>query len=131
MKFAEAPKETKPSCITKDTAHDIYALSPDTKMERDLSSRHNGISDEKDKGGDSIMAKKKGKISALKLYYDSLGNTLNVWFDDPKNEYLSEETGDEVILNKNKRGKVIGFEKLNFLDGGRVLKQLPVETFVM
>jgi len=29
-------------------------------------------------------------------------------------EYISEETGDEVILMKDKLGKVIGFEKLNF-----------------
>lgn len=31
-----------------------------------------------------------------------------------KKEYISEETGDEVMLNKDKQGKVIGFEKINF-----------------
>ena len=55
------------------------------------------------------MAKKRKQIGAVKIYYDTFGNTLNVWFDDPRNEYVSEETGDEVILNKNKIGKVIGF----------------------
>ena len=51
----------------------------------------------------------------IKVHYDPLGNTLNVWFDDPDKEYISEETGSEVVLNKDKSGHVIGFEKLNYL----------------
>lgn len=73
---------------------------------------------------------KKAEINTIKIFYDSLGNTLNVWFDDPKNEYISEETGDEVILNKNKKGKVIGFEKLNYLSHRVLLKELPVQVSV-
>ena len=53
-------------------------------------------------------------MAQVKVYYDKLGNTLTVWFDDPKKEYISEETGEEVILMKDKAGRVIGFEKLNF-----------------
>ncbi len=37
-----------------------------------------------------------------------------MWFDDPQAEYICEETGEEVILMKDKGGQVIGFEKLNF-----------------
>jgi uncharacterized protein YuzE len=37
-----------------------------------------------------------------------------VWFGNPQDEYVCEETGEEVILMKDKEGKVIGFEKLNF-----------------
>jgi len=44
------------------------------------------------------------------LFYDHAGNTLTVWFDNPQDEYICEETGDEVILMKNKSGSVIGFE---------------------
>jgi len=46
------------------------------------------------------------------MYYDEKGKTLSVWFDDPKKEVVSEEAGDGVILSKDKKGKVIGFEKL-------------------
>ncbi|MCA9997984.1 MAG: DUF2283 domain-containing protein [Anaerolineales bacterium] len=53
-------------------------------------------------------------MAQVKVYYDQVGNTLTVWFDDPENEFEAEETGDEVILMKNKQGMVIGFEKLNF-----------------
>ncbi|MGH8010050.1 MAG: DUF2283 domain-containing protein [Candidatus Binatia bacterium] len=50
----------------------------------------------------------------VKVYYDRVGSTLTVWFGNPQDEYVCEETGDEVILMKNKQGTVIGFEKLNF-----------------
>lgn len=53
-------------------------------------------------------------MAQVKVFYDEIGNTLTVWFDDPQTEYVCEETGDEVVLMKDKMGKVIGFEKLNF-----------------
>jgi len=53
-------------------------------------------------------------MAEVKIYYDREGNTLTVWFDQPHDEYVCEETGDEVILMKNKAGRVIGFEKLNY-----------------
>jgi uncharacterized protein YuzE len=53
-------------------------------------------------------------MAEVKVYYDRVGNTLTVWFGDPQDEYICEETGDEVILMKDKSGHVIGFEKLNF-----------------
>lgn len=53
-------------------------------------------------------------MAHVKVFYDRQGNTLTVWFDDPQTEYVCEETGEEVILMKNRDGNVIGFEKLNF-----------------
>ena len=53
-------------------------------------------------------------MAQVKVFYDEVGNTLTVWFGNPQEEYICEETGDEVILMKDKAGKVIGFEKLNF-----------------
>ena len=70
-------------------------------------------------------------MEKIRVYYDSHGNTLNVWFDDPKKEHVCEETGEEVVLVKDRRGKVIGFEKLNFLSGKHhAIKNLPVEVLV-
>jgi len=53
-------------------------------------------------------------MAQVKVYYDREGNTLTVWFGDPADEYVTEETGEEIVLMKDKDGKVIGFEKLNF-----------------
>jgi uncharacterized protein YuzE len=53
-------------------------------------------------------------MAQVKVYYDQEGNTLTVWFGNPADEFIAEETGEEVILMKDKNGSVIGFEKLNF-----------------
>ena len=53
-------------------------------------------------------------MAEVKVLYDRAGKTLTVWFTDARDEYVCEETGDEVVLIKNASGHVIGFEKLNF-----------------
>ena len=53
-------------------------------------------------------------MAEVKVFYDEIGSTLTVWFGNPQDEAICEETGEEVILMKDKEGKVIGFEKLNF-----------------
>lgn len=53
-------------------------------------------------------------MDVLKIYHDPKGHTLTVWFDDPDKEHAPEETGDEVVLIKDREGGVIGFELLNY-----------------
>lgn len=53
-------------------------------------------------------------MAQIKVYYDQKGNTLTVWFGNPEDEYIVEETGDEILLMKDAEGQVIGFEKLNY-----------------
>jgi hypothetical protein len=54
-------------------------------------------------------------MEKVRIYFDREGNTLNVWFDGPEKEHVCEETDDDVVLVKDRRGRVIGFERLNFL----------------
>lgn len=72
-------------------------------------------------------------MKPIKIFFDKTGNTLNVWFDDPAKEAVSEETSEEIVLVKDKNGKVIGFEVLNYLSSGDLkdLKKLPVETEIL
>ncbi len=67
-------------------------------------------------------------MAEIKVFYDKIGNTLTVWFADPNLEHVSEETGDEVILMKDRSGNVIGFEKLNFTATGADPLRLSFET---
>jgi uncharacterized protein YuzE len=67
-------------------------------------------------------------MAQIKVYYDQIGNTLTVWFGDPQEEYVSEETGEEIILMKDKEGQVIGFEKLNFVVAKPAHLQVAFET---
>jgi uncharacterized protein YuzE len=68
-------------------------------------------------------------MEQVKVFYDHTGNTLTVWFGNPQDEYICEETGDEVILMKDRQGRVIGFEKLNF--SVRVPEELSVALETM
>lgn len=67
-------------------------------------------------------------MAQVKVYYDRAGNTLTVWFTDPQQEYVSEETGEEVVLMKDKMGHVIGFEKLNFVTTSPEQVRVAFET---
>ena len=53
-------------------------------------------------------------MAEVKIFHDREGQTLTVWFTDPSLEHVAEETGDGVVLMKDRSGRVIGFEKLNF-----------------
>jgi hypothetical protein len=37
-------------------------------------------------------------MEQVRVFYDHTGNTLTVWFGEPQDEYVAEETGDEVVL---------------------------------
>ena len=67
-------------------------------------------------------------MAEIKVFYDPIGNSLVVWFGNPQEETEAEETGDEVILMKDRQGKVIGFEKLNFLVSPEQPMRVAFET---
>lgn len=67
-------------------------------------------------------------MGQVKIVYDRTGNTLTVWFGNPQEEYICEETDDEVILMKDRTGRVIGFEKLNFSTSASAQFHLSFET---
>ncbi len=54
-------------------------------------------------------------MEKVRVYYDRTGNSLTVWFDDPQREHVCEEIDDDVVLMKDEKGRVIGFERLNYL----------------
>jgi Protein of unknown function (DUF2283) len=69
-------------------------------------------------------------MDKVRVYHDRAGNTLTVWFDDPKKEHICEEIADDVILMKDRSGRVIGFERLNYLSRKRRAKGngIPIEV---
>ena len=50
----------------------------------------------------------------IKIIHDSVGETITVYFDNPENAEVCEEAGEGVILIKDKKNNIIGFEKLYF-----------------
>lgn len=71
------------------------------------------------------------ELVEVKICYDRDGNTLTVWFGDPTDEYVAEETGEEIVLMKDRAGKVIGFEKLNFTAQSADAVRVAFETITV
>ena len=71
-------------------------------------------------------------MDKVRVYHDRTGNTLTVWFQDPQREHICEEIDDDVILMKDRKGRVIGFERLNYQSKKRraASAAVPVEVNV-
>lgn len=69
-------------------------------------------------------------MDKVRVHYDREGNTLTVWFADPSKESICEEIDDDIILIKDRRGRVIGFERLNHLSRKQIDQgiYLPIEV---
>ncbi|MEA2052793.1 MAG: DUF2283 domain-containing protein [Euryarchaeota archaeon] len=49
------------------------------------------------------------------VLFDRVGNTLDVWFGEPR-EAICEEIEEEFLIKKDiKTGEILGFEKFNLL----------------
>ena len=70
-------------------------------------------------------------MEQVKIFHDRTWNTLTVWFGDPQEETLCEETGEEVLLMKDRAGRVIGFEKLNFAVSSPDQLRISFETVTL
>ncbi|MGH7778602.1 MAG: DUF2283 domain-containing protein [Candidatus Binataceae bacterium] len=57
-------------------------------------------------------------MEKIRVIHDMIGQTLTVWFDDPRKEAISQETTDEVLLMKDSDGRVIGFEMIHYRPSG-------------
>lgn len=72
-------------------------------------------------------------MEKVRVYFDRTGNSLSVWFDDPRQEHVCEEIEDDVVLMKDERGRVIGFERLNYQSKEQQAENgsVPVEVQLM
>jgi hypothetical protein len=52
-------------------------------------------------------------MAPIRVVHDPMGETLTVYWAEPRADQMCEETGEGVILIKHARsGQVIGFERL-------------------
>lgn len=65
-------------------------------------------------------------MEKIRVILNRESNTLDVWFNDAEKEFICEETGEEVILKKDKHNRIIGFEKLNVLTDKKA--DVPIEV---
>ena len=54
-------------------------------------------------------------MAHIRVIHDPVGETLTIYWKKPSTEQVCEETGEGVILIKDRRtGEVIGFERLYY-----------------
>lgn len=67
-------------------------------------------------------------MAKMKIYLDPVGNTMNIWWGDPKDAAVSEETAspdDNDVIVKDKKGVPIGLEIIGvFPDELNIVKLL-------
>jgi uncharacterized protein YuzE len=69
-------------------------------------------------------------MEKVAIYYSKETDTMDIWFGNPEDEYISEEAGEGLILKKDKEGKIIGIEKLYVVKSLGIQQPLPVEVVV-
>ncbi|MCA1809753.1 MAG: DUF2283 domain-containing protein [Lentisphaerae bacterium] len=69
-------------------------------------------------------------MDKVKIYYHKETDTMDIWFGNPSKEVVSEEVGGGVVLKKDKKGRVIGLEKLYLMKSLKIKPPLPVEVVV-
>lgn len=64
----------------------------------------------------------------IKVIFDKVGNTLDVWFGEPR-EAVCTEIEEEFLIKKDvKTGEVVGFEKFNVVS---VKDEIPSMKFLI
>ncbi len=67
-------------------------------------------------------------MAHIRVIHDPIGETLTVYWKAPSQDQICEETGEGVILIKDRQtGEIIGFERLYYKPEAQV-QAVTVET---
>lgn len=64
------------------------------------------------------------------VHFHKESDSMDIWFGNPEDEADCEEAGEGIILKKDRRGKVIGIEKLHVSKTVGASIPFPVELIV-
>ena len=57
-------------------------------------------------------------MAKVKIYFDPIGNTMNIWWGEPKDAFISEEVDSSSrndVIVKDKKGRPISLEVIGIL----------------
>lgn len=66
-------------------------------------------------------------MKTLRIYYFKETDSMDIWFDQPTKECISEEVNDHILLKKNKEGNVIGVEIISLSTLAKTPLEVPVK----
>jgi|GEM_PF-823280 len=62
--------------------------------------------------------KRRKNMAKVKIYFDPIGNTMNIWWGNPKDAFSSEEVDSKYrndVIIKDKKGRPISLEIIGVL----------------
>lgn len=71
-------------------------------------------------------------METIKITYDNVGNTLDIWFVKPTKNIICDDLSNDMIVKRNKKGAIVGFEILNYIkDKKKKIESLPIELSLL
>lgn len=67
------------------------------------------------------------KLKTLRIYYFKETDSMDIWFDKPTKEFISEEVNDHILLKKSKEGNVIGVEIISLSALAKTPLEVPIK----
>ncbi len=47
-------------------------------------------------------------MEAIKITYDNVGNTLDIWFTKPTKNIIRDDLDNDTIVKRDKKGTIVG-----------------------
>ena len=68
-------------------------------------------------------------MEKMRFFYDEEGDVLDISIGEPK-KAISQEIGNDIVVRKSKKGKVVGFTILNFEKRAEIERgfNIPIEA---
>jgi len=67
-------------------------------------------------------------MKTLRIYYFKETDSMDIWFDEPTKEYISEEINDHILIKKDKDGNAIGVEVISLSKLAKTPLEVPIKT---
>ena len=67
-------------------------------------------------------------MDTIKITYDNIGNTLDIWFTKPSKNIICDDLDNDTIVKRDLDGKIVGIEILNYIKNKQVsVDSIPLE----
>ena len=71
-------------------------------------------------------------METIKITYDNIGNTLDIWFTKPTKNIICDDLDNDTIVKRNKKGTIVGLEILNYIKNRKHnINSIPLELSLL
>lgn len=71
-------------------------------------------------------------MEQIKITYDNIGNTLDIWFTKPSKDIICDDLDNDTIVKRDLNGKIVGIEILNYVKNDKeIVDSIPLELTII